>query len=136
MADISKPISNDLVCTLSFPYKIALVLLVIMSYTDKPFTDRQTDRNGAYRKTPLINLFNILRFCPLKNMHTVPIVCQKREPLESKHLLQYLVQPSPFIGRMKNKSFVQLTRRSKYLKADFWNVIKSFSTISWNTFIL
>ena len=39
---------------------------------------------------------------------------------ERTHLLQSPVQPSHFLGRMLNTTFAKLTKKSKYLMADFF----------------
>ena len=97
MADDSKPRFNVLVCTPFLSYRIAYVFLEVLSYTDKLFTGGRMDRYSAYRKTTLNKSCKVLRF-PLKKMHAVLIVYQKRQPDQTQTLIAVLgstVTPLP-----------------------------------------
>ena len=63
--------------------------------------------------------------------HAVPIACKKYGKIGLKHLLQFPDQPSPILGSTENTTFVQLPKKSKYLKADFF-VISSNIALALN----
>ena len=60
----------------------------------------------------------------------------KDSPIKMKHSLRYPVHHSPFPGRMENKTFAHLTKKTKYLKTVFCKNISCFSKTRFNMFML
>ena len=54
-----------------------------------------------------------------KKQHTVPNVCQNRNPYRTQTLFQYSASPAPILGTTENATFANFMEKSMHLKTGF-----------------
>ena len=127
-----------------FPKEIVLVGVELSSYTEKILTGGWTNRQtGTVLKGRSLSKGHATcsSSIPANKSMRCRLHVKKYGKIDLKHLLQFPAQPSPILGSTENTTFVHLTKKSKYLKANFFIissniVLASEWTTSRNQFVL